>query len=113
MGREDALEVHNTLSPWPLLGHPLSLLLLAALVANGLRGLLLTRAWHSLDNAGALSPTFDQDGMRARSNFEVAEPFLVSALVAQASREPQDVCGAATYGRRRYTAIKSAHDTVC
>ena len=44
--------------PCALLGHPLSLLCFAALVANGLRGLLLTRAWHSLDNAGALSPTF-------------------------------------------------------
>jgi len=40
----------------------------AALVANGLRGLLLTRAWHSLDNACALSPTFDEDGMRERIN---------------------------------------------
>ena len=37
--------------PCALIGHPLSLLLKAALVANGLRVLLLTRAWLSLDNA--------------------------------------------------------------
>ena len=37
--------------PCAVIGHPLSLLLVAALVANGLRGLLLTRAWFSLDNA--------------------------------------------------------------
>jgi hypothetical protein len=49
----------------PLIGPPLSLLLHAALVAHGLRGLLLTRAWRSLDNVCALSPTFDEDGMRA------------------------------------------------
>jgi hypothetical protein len=36
---------HETLSPAPLIGHPLSLLFFAALVANGLRVLLLTRAW--------------------------------------------------------------------
>jgi hypothetical protein len=53
----------------PLIGYPLSLLFFAALVANGLRGLLLTRAWHSLDNACALSPTFAEDGMRERINF--------------------------------------------
>ena len=34
---------HETLSPAPLIGHPLSLLFFAALVANGLRVLLLTR----------------------------------------------------------------------
>jgi hypothetical protein len=36
---------HDTLSPAPLMGHPLSLLLATVLVANGLRVLLLTRAW--------------------------------------------------------------------
>ena len=36
---------HETLSPSPLMGPPLSLLFFAALVANGLRVLLLTRAW--------------------------------------------------------------------
>jgi hypothetical protein len=41
-----------------LIGHPLSLLFFAALVANGLRVLLLTRAWVSLDNVYALSPIF-------------------------------------------------------
>jgi hypothetical protein len=41
----------KTLSPAPLIGHPLSLLLVTALVANGLRVLLLTRAWLSLDDA--------------------------------------------------------------
>jgi hypothetical protein len=35
----------KTLSPAPLIGHPLSLLFVTALVANGLRVLLLTRAW--------------------------------------------------------------------
>jgi len=50
---------HHTLSPLPLIGHPLSLLFVAALVANGLRVLLLPRAWLSLDNVCALSPTFD------------------------------------------------------
>jgi hypothetical protein len=49
---------HETLSPAPLIGHPLSLLFFAALVANGLRVLLLTRAWVSLDNVYALSPIF-------------------------------------------------------
>jgi hypothetical protein len=107
------LEVHKTLHPWPLLGHPLSRLWFAARVANGLRGLLLTRAWHSLDHACALSPTFDEDGMRERRHCSVAAPSLVSARVAQASREPQDVLGAATYGLRRYTESTSAHDTVC
>ena len=50
---------HHTLSPVPLIGHPLSLLLHAALVANGLRVLLLTRAWLSRDNVETLRPTFD------------------------------------------------------
>jgi hypothetical protein len=36
-----------------------------------------------------------------------------SASVAQAGIEPQDVCGAATYGLRRHTEIKSEHTTVC
>jgi hypothetical protein len=73
----------------------------AALGAHGLRVLLLTRAWLSLDNVEALSPTFDEDGMREQINCSVAEHSLVSALVAQASREPQDVCGAATFGCAR------------
>jgi hypothetical protein len=37
--------------PCALIGPPLSLLCVAALGANGLRGRLLTRAWVSLDNA--------------------------------------------------------------
>jgi hypothetical protein len=45
--------------PYALIGHPLSLLLYAALVAHGLRVLLLTRAWLSLDNVDALSPFFE------------------------------------------------------
>jgi hypothetical protein len=49
---------HHTLSPSPLIGPPLSLLWYAAIVANGLRGLLLTRTWLSLDNAAALRPLF-------------------------------------------------------
>jgi hypothetical protein len=40
------------------MGPPLSLLFSTALVANGLRVLLLTRAWFSLDNVDALSPIF-------------------------------------------------------
>ena len=36
-----------------------------------------------------------------------------SARVAQAASAPQDVCGAATDGRRRPTASTSAHTTVC
>jgi hypothetical protein len=59
---------HESLSPVPLLGPPLSLLLHAALVAHGLRVLLLTRAWRSRDNVEALSPTVDEDGMRAQRN---------------------------------------------
>ena len=47
---------HETLSPAPVIGHLLSLLFFAALVANGLRGLLLTRAWCSRDNVDALRP---------------------------------------------------------
>ena len=50
---------HHSLSPVPLLGPPLSLLLHAALVAHGRRGLLLTRAWLSLDTVETLSPTLD------------------------------------------------------
>jgi transposase len=38
-------------APCALLGPPLALLFVAALVANGLRRRLLTRAWFSLDNA--------------------------------------------------------------
>jgi transposase len=45
--------------PCALLGQPLSLLFFAALVAHGQRGLLLTRAWRSRDNACALRPSFD------------------------------------------------------
>jgi hypothetical protein len=60
-------------SPYPepsaLIGPPLSLLFYAALVANGLRVLRLTRAWRSLDNACALSPICEEDGMRERINF--------------------------------------------
>jgi hypothetical protein len=36
---------HEPLSPSPLMGHPLSLLFHAALVAHGLCVLPLTRAW--------------------------------------------------------------------
>jgi hypothetical protein len=54
--------------PCALIGPPLSLLFFAALVANGQRVLLLTRAWRYLDNACALSPLFDEDGMRERIN---------------------------------------------
>jgi transposase len=60
---------HETLSPAPLIGHPLALLCAAALVAHGLRVLLLTRAWFSLDNVNALSPLFEEDGMREQINF--------------------------------------------
>jgi hypothetical protein len=44
--------------PCAVLGHPLSLLCFAALVANGVRVRLLTRAWFSLDNIYVLSPLF-------------------------------------------------------
>src|SRR5262249_15805032 len=44
--------------PCALLGPPLSLRCVAALVANGWRVLLLTRAWFSLDNIYVLSPLF-------------------------------------------------------
>ena len=44
--------------PSAVIGPALALLFLAALVANGLCGLPLTRAWVSLDNADALSPIF-------------------------------------------------------
>ena len=44
--------------PCALIGHPLSLLCCAALVANGLRVLLLTRSWFSLDSIYVLSPLF-------------------------------------------------------
>ena len=67
-----------------MIGHPLSLLFFAALVANGQRVLLLTRAWRSLDNACALSPIFDEDGMREQINFSVAEDTRYAAL--QSSR---------------------------
>jgi hypothetical protein len=40
------------------MGHPLSLLLEAVLVANGLGVLLLTRAALSLANVSTLSPSF-------------------------------------------------------
>src|SRR6266568_316758 len=61
--------------PSALLGHPLSLLCSTAPVANGLRVLLLTRAWVSLDNVDALRPIFAEDGRRAQRNVSVAEPF--------------------------------------
>jgi len=48
----------ETLSPSPVIGQPLSRLCCAALVAHGLRVLLLTRAWFSLDNVDALSLIF-------------------------------------------------------
>jgi hypothetical protein len=41
-----------------LIGPPLALLFSTARVANGLRVLLLTRAWFSLDNVDAWSPIF-------------------------------------------------------
>ena len=37
--------------PCALIGQPLSLLFVAVIVAHGLRVLLLTRAWFSLDHA--------------------------------------------------------------
>jgi hypothetical protein len=60
-------------APCALLGPPLSRLFLAALVANGLRGRLLTRAWDSRDNVDALRPIFAEDGRRARRSVSVAE----------------------------------------
>ena len=42
--RQDASRSQSP-EPCALIGHPLSLLYYAALVANGLRVLLLTRAW--------------------------------------------------------------------
>jgi hypothetical protein len=56
-----------------LIGPPLSLLFEAALVANGRRGLPLTRARCSLDNVDALSPIFAEAGRRAPRNVEGAE----------------------------------------
>jgi hypothetical protein len=73
-------------SPYPepcaWLGPPLALLVCAALVAHGQRGRRLTRAWRSLDHACAWSPLGDEDGMRARSNGEVAEETRAAALPA-------------------------------
>jgi hypothetical protein len=63
-----------------LSGPPLSLLFLAALGAHGPRVRLLTRAWRSLDNASALRPLFDEDGMRERRNGSVAEDTRYAAL---------------------------------
>jgi hypothetical protein len=71
---------HDTLRPSPWIGQPLSRLVFAAFVANGQRGRLLTRASHSLDNACALRPTFDEDGLRARRNFSGAEDTRYAAL---------------------------------
>ena len=48
----------ETLRPAPVIGPPLALLCCAALVANGLRVLLLTRAWRSRDTVDALRPIF-------------------------------------------------------
>jgi hypothetical protein len=56
-------------APCALIGHPLSLLCVAALVAHGLRVRLLPRAWFSLDNTYVLSPLFAEDGRRERINF--------------------------------------------
>jgi hypothetical protein len=64
---------HETRSPAPVMGQPLSLLVCAARVAHGLRGLLRTRAGVSLDNVDALSPILAEDGRRARRNCSVAE----------------------------------------
>jgi hypothetical protein len=57
---------HETLSPAPVIGPPLALLFVAALVANGRRGRHLTQAWLSLANVDALSPIFAEDGRRER-----------------------------------------------
>ena len=71
-------------APCAVLGPPLALLCVAALVAHGPRGLLLTRAWRSLDNAGALRPLFDEAGMRERRHGSGAEDTRDAAL--QSSR---------------------------
>jgi hypothetical protein len=55
------------------MGQPLSLLGSTALVANGLRGRLFTRAWLSLDNGEAWSLRFDEGGRRAQKNFSGVE----------------------------------------
>jgi hypothetical protein len=75
---------HPTLSPalcWAIRARSW---LCAALVAHGQRVLLLTRAWHSLDNACALSPIFAEDGLRERRKGSVAEATRDAAL--QSSR---------------------------
>jgi hypothetical protein len=82
----------HTLSPLPLIGHPRSLLFYAALVANGLRVLLLTRAWRSRDNACALSPIFDEDGMRDRRNFSVAERSSTRLCTRRVGGERTSIC---------------------
>jgi hypothetical protein len=62
------------------MGPPLARLVLAALVAHGQGVLLLTRAWGSLDHACALRPIFDEDGLRERIHFSVAEDTRYAAL---------------------------------
>jgi hypothetical protein len=86
----------------------------AALVANGLRVLPLPRAWYSLDNACALSPICDEDGRREGINGEGAERSSTRLCSRRLGTiAPQDVFGAATYGLRRDTDIKAAHEIVC
>jgi hypothetical protein len=97
------------------MGPPLSLLCVAALVANGPRGLLLTRAWRSLANACALSPLFDEDGRREWRHCSVAEHSTASSLHASLKRrehrktcvvQPRTVC--AVLGKSRQNPRPSA-----
>lgn len=57
-GGRDRQGAYRSRDPEPcaVIGPPLALLFSTALVAPGLRVLLLTRTWLSLDNVDALSP---------------------------------------------------------
>jgi hypothetical protein len=100
--------------PGAWMGPPLALLWRAALVAHGLRGRLLTRAWFSRDPISVVSPLWAEDGRRARRKG------------AGAARSPTRLCprrlGVASTARRvwgshvrwrRDTESTSDHATGC
>jgi hypothetical protein len=100
-------------APCALIGPPLSLLGVAALVAHGLRVRLLTRAWCSRDNPYVLSPLFAEDGRRERINCSVAEPAPTLLCTRRFGVERTSL---RVWGRhirlRRDTESTSAHATV-
>ena len=102
------------LRPAPLMGHPLSLLFAAVLVANGLRVRLLTQAWLSLARpmrfATSLQRTVRGHNIIARS--QRCTPRALGTCHPGDDGTSRRVWGSHV-GLRRHTEIKSAHKTDC